>query len=325
MTPRVKTAIKAAIGLILLALLVWLVDWRATLATLSRLTLPWIVGLLLIGYVLVLISCIKWRLFLVARGVSISLGKLTDLYFIGYFFNNFAPSNVGGDIVRSYILGEHIGSQPNSFGTVFLERFTGIVALNGLAVLAAAIRPELLTNRLMLALLVGMALGLGLILLLIVSRSAQRWVSKGLDKLPGNLPIGKLKKFLDVIFYFQGHRMLMAKAMLLSVLFHVMTIVNTQAACWALGLQVHFLDLAVVVPVVLMVAAIPISMNALGIMEGAFVYFLGLAGLDAAAALSVALVLRAKNILLALLGGLLFLRWGRRAKMETTGKPSDAD
>jgi glycosyltransferase 2 family protein len=314
MNARHKTIIKAVVGLALLAALIRMVDWRATLATLKNISLPWIVVLLLLSYVLVLISCIKWRLFLAARGVSISLRKLTDLYFIGYFFNNFAPSNVGGDIVRSYILGEHIGSQSNSFGTVFLERFTGIVALNGLAVLAAVIRPELLANRILQVLMAGMALGLGLILLLILSRSAQQWASMGLQRLPAKAPVEKLKRFIDVIFYFQAHRAIMVQAMLLSVLFHLFTIVNTQAACWALGLQVHFLDLAVVVPVVLMVAAIPISMNALGIMEGAFVYFLGLAGLDAASALSVALVLRAKNILLALLGGGLFLRWGQRVR-----------
>lgn len=316
MKARRKTALKAAIGVTLLAALIWMVDWRDTLDTLKNITVPWIAALLLISLILVLISCVKWRLFLVARGASVSLWRLTDLYLIGYFFNNFAPSNVGGDVVRSYILGEHIGSQSDSFGTVFLERFTGFVALIGMAVVAATIRPELLVNRVLLALLAGMALGLGVILLLIISRRAQQWAGRGLARLPAKRPVEKIRKFIDVVFYFRAHRPIMIRAMLLSVLFHVFTIINTQVACRALGLQVHFLDLAVVVPVVLTIAAIPVSMNALGIMEGAFVFFLAMAGLDPAEALSVALVLRAKTILLALLGGVLFLRWGERVKKE---------
>ncbi len=314
MSSRVKTLVKTAIGLALLAALVWMVDWRETAATLARLTLPWIAALLAIGLWLVFISCVKWRLFLSARGANVPVSKLVNLYLMGYFFNNFAPSNVGGDVARSYILGEHIRSQSNSFGTVFLERFTGFVALIGMAVLAAAIRPDLLVHRVLTLLLAGMAIGLGLVLLLLVSRHAQDLATRAIDRLPRHRLVDKLKRLVDVVFYFRHHRAIMAKALLLSVAFHLFTIVNVHAVCISLNLSANFLDLAVVVPVVLLIAAVPISMNALGIMEGAFVFFLGMAGLDSASALSVALVLRAKNILMALLGGLLFLRWNLRAK-----------
>lgn len=297
----------------LLAALVWLVDWRKSLSILAGISLPWIAVLLLIAFILVVVSCIKWRMFLAARGVNVSLWKLTDLYLIGYFFNNFAPSNVGGDLARSYILGSHIGSQSNSFGTVFLERFTGFVALIGMALTAACVRPELLVNRSLALLLAAMAAGLGGMLVLIVSRTAQGWVRAALRRLPRKRPVEKLERVIEVVFSFQAHRAIMIKAMLLSVLFHVFTIINTQAACLALGVSVNTLDLAVVVPVVLLISAVPVSMNALGIMEGAFVFFLGMAGVEAAAALSVALVFRAKNLIMALFGGLLWLRWNWRA------------
>lgn len=319
-----KAALKAVVGLILFGALIWMVDWRETVATLMRLTLGWIAVLLAIAFVLILISCVKWRMFLAVRGADTALAKLINLYLIGYFFNNFAPSNVGGDVARGYMLGAHIGSQSNSFGTVFLERFTGFVALIGMAVIASAIRPAMLANHVLLVLLAAMALGLGLLLLLIVSRTAQGWAEQGLRRLPDSRLCGKLKRFVAVVFYFRGHRAILAKALLLSVLFHLFTIVNVYAACLALALNANFLALAVVVPVVLMVSAVPISMNALGIMEGAFVYFLRLAGLDPAQALSVALVLRAKNILLALAGGLLFLRWDYRAKKRARAEAAGA-
>ena len=179
-----------------------------------------------------------------------------------------------------------------------------------------------MANRLLLALLAGLAAGFVAILLLTASQPAQQWARRALGRLPARLPAAKLGKFLDVVFYFRDHRGIMVQALGLSVLYHVLTILNTYAAVWALGLRVDFLDLAVVVPVVLMVSAVPVSLNALGIMEGAFVYFLGLAGLNSAEALSIALVLRAKNVLLALLGGLLFLRWNHRARApQPQGRP----
>jgi uncharacterized membrane protein YbhN (UPF0104 family) len=67
---------------------------------------------------------------------------------------------------------------------------------------------------------------------------------------------------------------------------------------------------------VLLVSAIPVSLNAIGIMEGAFVFFLGAAGVAREDALSIALVLRAKNIVVGLIGGIVFawLRFKRRGE-----------
>lgn len=324
MSTRSKAALKLLFGLLLLAALTYFVDWRESLLILKGISLYWIAVLLLLSFILIAISCIKWRMFLRARGVDVSLGKLIDLYLIGYFFNNFAPSNVGGDLARSYILGSHIGSQSNSFGTVFLERFTGYAALIGMALIAACVRPELLVNHSLAVLLGFMAAGLGGMLVLLVSSSAQAWANRMLDRLKKNRFTEKLRSFLEVVFAFQAQRVTLIKAMLLSVLFHLFTIINTQVACLALGLEVNIFDLAVVVPVVLLISAIPISMNALGLMEGAFVFFLGMAGLEAASALSVALVLRAKNLLLALYGGLLWLRWNLR-HAEDTAPAKDGD
>lgn len=321
MKTRVKTALKALFGLLLLAVLIWKVEWAETMAVLANISVPWIAALLMISFVLVWISCVKWRLFLSARGATVSLWSLQELYLIGYFFNNFAPGSVGGDVVRSYILGAHIKSQAGSFGTVFLERFTGMVALMGMALVAAFIRPEFLANRVLFFLLALMAAGLGFVLFLLTSAWAQQQAKRLFARFPRGSFATSIGKVMDVVFYFRDHHGILLRAMGLSILFHVATIVNTQAACLALGLEVRFLDLAVLVPVVLAVAAIPVSMNALGIMEGAFVYFLALAGLGPAEALSVALILRAKNILLALLGGLLFLRWSDVVK---TGRSAHA-
>ena len=321
MSARSKVALKLIFGLLLLAALGWFVDWRKSLVILAGISPYWIVVLLLISFILVAVSCIKWQMFLRVRGESVSLWKLIDLYLIGYFFNNFAPSNVGGDLARSYILGSHIGSQTDSFGTVFLERFTGYAALICMALTAACVRPDLLVNRSLAILLAGMAAGLGCMLLLVVSSTAQGWVNTALGRFKGNRVVEKLARFVEVVFSFQAHRAIMIKAMLLSVLFHLFTIINTQVACLALGIEINIFDLAVLVPVVLLISAVPVSMNALGIMEGAFVLFLGMAGVETAAALSVALILRAKNLLLAVFGGLLLLRWNlRMAKDRAAAK-----
>jgi len=306
-SPKLIFFLKACVGVLLLAFVLYRADWNGVLQVLREISLLWIAGLLLISFVLIWLSCIKWRLFLSARGAEVSVWALIKLYLIGYFFNNFAPSNVGGDVARGMLLGKQIQSNSDSFGTVFLERFTGLVALIGMALAASLLRPDLLRNTALTLLLAGMGAGFAFLMLLLVSRRVQTLALWIFDRLPFRRLTAKLRKFVEVVFYFRSHRLILLKAMLLSLFFHLLTVVNTQAACMSLGLETDFLTLAVVVPVVLIIAIIPVSVNALGIMEGAFVFFLAYAGLDAAEALSVALVLRVKAFLLAAMGGVLFL------------------
>jgi len=320
-SPKLIFLLKACVGVLLLAFVLYRADWNGVVLVLREISLIWIALLLLLSIVMIWLSCVKWRLFLSARGSEVPVRALMKLYLIGYFFNNFAPSNVGGDVARGMLLGKRIQNKSDSFGTVFLERFTGLVALIGMALAATLLRPDLLQNTALTLLLAGMGAGFAVMMLLLISRRAQTLALRIFDRLPFKKLTAKLRKFVEVVFYFRAHRRVLLQAMLLSVSFHLITVINTQAACLALGLQADFLTLAVVVPLVLIIAIIPVSVNALGIMEGAFVFFLAYAGLDAAEALSVALVLRVKAFLLAAAGGVLFLLRPRDLPAEAVEAP----
>jgi uncharacterized protein (TIRG00374 family) len=98
-------------------------------------------------------------------------------------------------------------------------------------------------------------------------------------------------------------RSLLVKVGLLSFLFHILTVVNTVAVASAVGwTTAPWADLFVVVPLILLVGAVPISPQGLGLQEGAFVFFLHSVGASTGEALAIALVLRAKSYVLALFG-----------------------
>lgn len=309
MTRKQTTLAKLAVSLVLLAVLFCRIDWRDSLQTILGISVPFIGLLLLISLIMILISCLKWQIFLSSRGTHVPLGRLFLLYLVGYFFNNFAPGSVGGDIVRGLMLGEQIGNRPDSFGSVFLERFTGFMALISTALIASLFSPNILQTRGIVVLLLLMALVLCGTIAFLVSRPLQKVFIHCVGWFPeGRLTRGA-KKFLDVVFFFRDKPRVLAKTLLLSFLFHIMTILNTAAACFALHIHYAPFDLAVLVPMILLVSAIPITLNSLGIMEGAFVYFLAMAGIGSADALSIALVLRAKNLLMSMVGGLVLIKW----------------
>jgi uncharacterized protein (TIRG00374 family) len=99
------------------------------------------------------------------------------------------------------------------------------------------------------------------------------------------------------------------RALLFSIFFHLFTMVNTQVAAWVVGAPfIDWVDLAVVVPLILLIGGLPLTPSGLGIQEGAWVYFLGYAGVSPAHSLAISIVLRAKTYLLSLLGGVVLVR-----------------
>jgi uncharacterized protein (TIRG00374 family) len=79
--------------------------------------------------ILIFTGVAKWHILLKSQGFHVSIWRLYALYMVGKFFNNFLPSNVGGDVVRGYELGKSIDSGADSMASVFMERFTGLIVL----------------------------------------------------------------------------------------------------------------------------------------------------------------------------------------------------
>src|SRR5207344_3120035 len=82
------------------------------------------------------LSTWRWRLLLAVQGFPASLRALTASYLIATFFNNFLPSNIGGDVVRVRDSSKLTGSTTTSLAVVAIDRILGLGALYGLAFLA---------------------------------------------------------------------------------------------------------------------------------------------------------------------------------------------
>ena len=98
------------------------------------------------------------------------------------------------------------------------------------------------------------------------------------------------------------------ESMLYSFVFHSFTVLNTIVAGVAVGwLGAPVTELYVVLPLILLIGFIPITPSGLGLQEGAFFFFLTQLGATPEQALGLSLVLRAKQLILAALGSLVFM------------------
>ena len=132
--------IRFIVGVVLLVLLGWLVDWRRTADMLLHSDLGLVVLAAAVSVLAIVVSTLKWaRLIRIACG-HVRLRTLLRAYWIGTFFNNYLPSSVGGDVARVLVLAPIAPTAPTA-ASVLVERLTGVVALAMLSAVCLLLEP----------------------------------------------------------------------------------------------------------------------------------------------------------------------------------------
>jgi len=314
-----KSMTRLVLGAFLMSFVIWWVGVGKVWAAFSGIKVVWIIPILATAYLGIAISCMRWRILLSVRGISASLHRLIFYYVIGYFFSSFLPSMFGGDIVRSYVFGKEIKSQIESFASVFMERLTGLAGLVGVAFVASLLNYDTLREKGLAFFMYAIVLGFVLFVALIFTRPLVERIGRAVRWKKIAVWRDRFMKFHDAVYSFRTQRKAVVMALFYSVLFQLLTSVNTYIVCLALGIEVRFLDLMLVVPIILLICTIPLTPNSMGIWEGSFMIFFSRLGVSDAGALSIGLVLRAKNILVALLGGIFYSLSGTKIQVQEAG------
>jgi glycosyltransferase 2 family protein len=113
------------------------ISYVATLIDLDEVTAAFgkmSVGALVLAIVLVaanvVAGALRWRVLLTAYGAVSrpSLARATQLYFVSFFYNNFLPGAVAGDVVRGVVTRDAFGERGATAGlaVVLVERALGL-------------------------------------------------------------------------------------------------------------------------------------------------------------------------------------------------------
>lgn len=128
--------IKGLISCAFFGILISFVQTNQLALTVSHINWFYLLFSLLLSPVMLLVSCLKWKMILDTGKFRIPFLRLIRIYLTGYFFSNLLPSTVGGDVIRSYYSGKIIGNQSFAAIAIFIERFSGLLLLLFLVILA---------------------------------------------------------------------------------------------------------------------------------------------------------------------------------------------
>ena len=305
---KVALALKFTVSVVLLWMLFRRADMSTTIGHLRQMNLLWMAAALGMYALMLLVSAWRWRLLLSVQTVHVGLGTLTKSFLVATFFNNFLPSNIGGDVVRVADTAPFAGSKTLATTVVLLDRILGLIALLAVAAAASALAASggrwlAGTGYVWLA-LVGIAAGLFVFMrfpdsVSRILKTAGEGRAAALQTRVNNLAHAVERFGSDPAAVWLAFAGAVAVQGLL-VLFYV-------CAARSLAVPLPLLAAAVIVPVSLAVQMAPISINGFGVREAVFAFFFTSLGFDVGSALTLSLGSAALIMLFSLSGGGVFL------------------
>lgn len=274
--------------------LAYKVDWSMFTNQLKQLQFGYVSLAFTCVIVCIVISAYKWFLLCRLNG-EVSFYQCFRWYYIGFFFNNFLPGSIGGDVSRIIYASKAIGTQ-QAVASVSVERLfagialilttvTGIISINSGASLWGQVSIFLLLISLLLAVVF------------------LKPCEKRMIRLFGD----KVSLFYKAIDQYKHKRDVLWLLLLYSILFQIFFVLVTTFLFKAMGVSVSFMAQLGLVSIISILTMIPVSINGIGIREGAYAYLFALIGVAESISITVSLLFFVLVLIGTSIGGLFWI------------------
>lgn len=244
----------------------------------------------------VVAGAVRWRVLLAAYGAESrpSLGRALHLYFVAFFYNNFLPGAVAGDVVRGVVTRDAFGARGATAGlaVVLVERALGLFGVFLLLAIGLAAASESLdTGALWVWSALGVAGSCALVLALPFTRRLARWLPGPLRRIAERVPeLIRVRAF--------------AIATVLSVLTQVLVALAGYVLLEAVEPRVGLGASLLIVPLAAAMTFLPITVGGAGAREAVYVTLgASLFAMPEADALAASLALWLAHLVVGVAGG----------------------
>jgi glycosyltransferase 2 family protein len=306
-----------------LGILARTINLPQAVASLGHADPRWIAAALGLTMLAVASSVFEWGVLLRTASVSsgatsgagagslLSWGRLSSSYLQSMFFTQMLPAGVGGDAMRTVEMGRQIG-HGRVLASLAGSRLAGMLGMTCWGIAAAIVLRALLGTGI---LVVIAGLAVAVVLIWLVALSADRLVPhRLLARLSGAMSRG-VGSFSDAFGGYRQHPHAVAQSLLVGAAGWGFNLLALSVAARAIGVDLSWTILAVCIPITLLVALAPFSINGLGLREGVLVALLSHTGVSVAHAGAISVLIDLQMIPFAVLGAVL---WSRHRRSHRT-------
>jgi len=298
---KIILSIKLILSLSLLLLIFNSIDFTETISLLKDINLSlYFLAMLILG-IQIIFANFRWQLVLKNLNFRHPFFTLLEYLWIGLFFNQALPSSIGGDAVRGYYLNKSIGSLKSATIGVLLDRMFGLIGLLILVLIVTIVfytKLDSLTSQwLIISIVIGLFSLVGLFL--------------SLDLAPN-----KYLKWKPTHIFFElaskARMLLFSKKpglnlIFISITIHLFSILAVLILAEGLKLNVGWLGILLIVPIVILFTLIPISIAGWGVRESVMIIGLGYLNVPPEEALALSILYGVLMIMIAMPGGIIWL------------------
>jgi len=306
--------LRLGIGLGIILFLLFKINLKDMFAVLheSLLLWPWLVMSVILCAVCLWIGVGRWKIILDAQGLKMAWSRVFCISVIGQFFNSFMFGSTGGDFARAYYAAKETHhKKTEAVATVVIDRMIGMVVLNLIAGVMLVARFNFYlkhwATHLPALVMAGMIFATIAALFVVFNiRIFKGWpIFRFIEHHPTLGPLSR--RLLISIYLYHRRTKILLKTALLSLAIQAIFIMQ----CYCLGKSLHInisiIDYFTIIPLIMSIAALPITPGGLGIREGLSVTMLGAMSVSAHQALPLSLMIYFISVAFSLIGGFIFL------------------
>lgn len=297
-----KVVLKLAIAAVILGLIALRVDFSAAFQLIGEANFFWFGAAIAISLVIIIADAAFWSSAMGAVGLSLTFRSALLFGVAGWFFINVAPSTVGADLFRAAQMRAAGATTERAIRLVSAARlmsFASLIAVIGVGLPFAFKAFESAGDRIALGVIFAAAAAAFAGLVVFGPRLAETALAQNVKPV---LFAGLLAADLRTLLMKTP-----ANGWLFLTVQHLCRIAGVVFAARAVGVEADLPAFFALVPAAFLAAMAPITIGGWGVREASFVYFLGVAGVDAHAALATSILFGLTRILIGLAGGLVWL------------------
>jgi hypothetical protein len=311
-----RTLLRVGLGFGLLAVVLARADLGDARRSLLRAHVPWLIVALLAQVGAKTLWAYRWSALLRAAGYVRRTLELLGIVLVGLFFGSFLPSSVGGDVARGIALAARGVPKAVAAASVLADRIVGVVSLAVAAACGGLLASRAETGRVTWLAEAAAAAVFGGAALLAMRPTLLRHVAQ---RLPKSISF-RATRVVDSFALVARKRGLLLVALVLSVGLVALSSVFCWSLARAIDIDVSFAAWLVIVPAVMLLSAIPLTPNGMGIREAGFVGFLATHGVPSSQGALFAVLALILPLPFSVAGGVIFAAGDGRA---VAGRPQE--
>ena len=289
-------AIRAGLGVAVVAVLLWRYDARPIFRILSREHPAYFAAVVLLYVAGQAMCAYRWQLLAAILKVHGRYTEFLAYTFLGMFTNLFVPGLLGGDAARSIYLGRRYGRMGEAIASVVADRGVGLIGLFWLAAFAAIFLnfapfpPSIITPTVA----VGAVTLAGFLAAPLVARII-------------HLMPRPLRRAGGIVAPYLHHPGALIPAIALSIVLQIALAAGQYLLAVGLGITVPLSLFILCVPIANVFASLPLTLNGLGIRESAYLVLFGMARMRKEDAIALGLLWFAVTLVGGLTGAIAFV------------------